>query len=126
MQHRLLSNILKRRSDRHRVLKLMLFDKVISRENKNIKRKKKTILDLPSTYKAMVASIFQWWSGSWWMERKLSIVKAVVPWRTSPVHQQKYNKISKTYFCIDASCCYNVLSFWRRTINKNCKCIWNC
>ena len=39
IQHRLLSNILKRRTDRHRVLKIMLCDKVISREKKKCERK---------------------------------------------------------------------------------------
>ena len=56
------------------------------------------MLDSPWTYKAMVASIFQWWSGSWWMERKLSIVKAIVPWRTSPVHQQNTTRFQKPIF----------------------------
>ena len=38
----------------------------------------------------MVASISQWWSGSWWMEIKLLNVKPIVSclmWRTFPVHQ---------------------------------------
>ena len=38
IQHRLLSNILKRRTDRHRVLKLMLCDKVISRAKKKCEK----------------------------------------------------------------------------------------
>ena len=59
IQHRLLSNILMRRTDRHRVLKLMLCDKVISREMKKCERKKTTLLDSPWTYKAMVASIYR-------------------------------------------------------------------
>ena len=41
IQHGLLSNILKRRTDRHRVLKLMLCDKVISKEKKKFERKKR-------------------------------------------------------------------------------------
>ena len=41
IQHRLLSNILKRRTDRHRILKLMLYDKVIYREKKINERKKR-------------------------------------------------------------------------------------
>ena len=32
-------------------------------------------------------------------------------WRTWSVHQQQFKKISKTYFCGDAGCCYSVLYF---------------
>ena len=54
IQHRLLSNILKRRTDRHRVLKLILCDKVISREKKKCERKKQEYWIGPRCTK-------QWW-----------------------------------------------------------------
>ena len=54
MPHRLLSNILKRRTDSHRVLKLMLCDKVISREQKKCERRKRE-------YSISPGRIKQWW-----------------------------------------------------------------
>ena len=59
IQNRLLRNIMKRRTDRHQVLKLMLCDKVISRERKKVSKIKAIILDSPWTYKTMVSSISQ-------------------------------------------------------------------
>ena len=61
IQHRLLSNILKGRTDRHRVLKLMLCDKVISRKKKKCERIKQEYWICPG---AMVASISQRCIGS--------------------------------------------------------------
>ena len=43
IQHKLLSNILKRRTDRHRILKLMLYNKAIYREKKYMKEKSENI-----------------------------------------------------------------------------------
>ena len=48
-----------RRTVIHRVMKLLLCDKVISREKKKCERKKTRILNSPWTYKAMLASISQ-------------------------------------------------------------------
>ena len=92
IQNRLLRNIMKRRTDRHQVLKLMLCDKVISRERKKVSKIKAIILDSPWTYKTMVSSISQRWSGSWWLERKFSNVKAIVAclmWRKNTTRFQK-------------------------------------
>ena len=54
MQHRLLSNILKRRTYRHGVLKLLLCDKVISKEEKKCERKKRE-------YWICLGRTKQWW-----------------------------------------------------------------
>ena len=54
IQQRLLRNILKGRTDRHRVLKLMLCDKVISRVKKKCERKKGEYWIRPGHTK-------QWW-----------------------------------------------------------------
>ena len=54
IQHRLLSNILKRRTDKYRVLKLMLYDKAISREKKKCGRKNREYWIGPGRTK-------QWW-----------------------------------------------------------------
>ena len=54
IQHRLLSNILKRRTSIHQLLKLMLCSKVISREKNKCERKKREYLIRPGRTK-------QWW-----------------------------------------------------------------